>query len=1501
MSKIIKNILRSIIISITIVTLVTLLLLILLSTSPVQTWLSKRATAYLSDYIHSSITLEKIKFTFFNRLIINNLLVKDQNYDTLLFAPELKVNVKKIHPGNINFGRVVVTRPEFYLITDSSGMLNLKWYLDMLKKNEKTSEPQRSKVNINRVSVTDGRLRIEKKIRPGSKTPVDFNNLRIDSLNAVIDNLEVTNDSVSMSINGLRFRESCGFGLKNMTTALSVYRGNIILNDAAIESDLSVLSAPFIAILPDSPGSYKDFAGSVRLDIKLTSSKISGTELKYFVPLKTLPSNVIGFTGSITGPVSELRGKNIQISIPDKTVFDLNFSLSGLPDIKNTFIFFEVNRFETISSDIEKLRFKASSPVILPAYLKEAGKISFTGSFTGFTTDFVTYGRLNTSLGTISSDISLRPEGSGRFRIKGLLRGEEIDIGKISGNSTLLGKATMISNIDGETESFKTFSVKLNSMVDSIEFNRYKYRNIGLKGYFTDKMWDGTIKVEDENIKMELLGMFDFSKDLPEFDFTLNLRNADLFRLNIDKKDSTSAASMLVTANFSGNNIDNLDGEIRVLNSGFRKYGKNLEVYDLSLKTYYQNNKNNLILNTDFLDAEIHGQYNFSSFGNEIRRMLATIFPSRFISPLVDVVPAGNNFDFKIDFKKINALNNFLKTGISVSENSFIQGFVRHDTLVTINGQVKNLGIKNNYFSNLSFEMNYNDSVFFSGISTSSLNLTNLTELKNLKMNFSSYSDHFKTSITWDDKSRVSNRGFFEADGKFASDGEPGENSLLKITILPGEVYINNNRWEIKPAEINIDSSLIKISRFLVSNDKNNYFSVEGSASNDLKDTIHIKIDGINISGLNKLFEENDTKPENKLHLSIGGILGGKISLTNIYKNFMFESDLRVHGFALLDNEYGELRIGSAWNTDERVADIEINNNLEGKRIIDIKGYYNPENRFLDITAKADKLPMEILNPLLKTFASEINGRITGRVRLSGRLDNTALTGSLFADNGSIKVDYLQSRFRFSDSIRFDPGAIRFNNIVFRDERGNTGTLNGAVYHKSFKDYSVDLTVKTNDCLVMNTKEKDNELFYGTAYATGVTTIKTQGNALRFDISAKTGRNTKFFIPLNTGMSITESSFITFVSHAAGDEKVSAAVLELQEPPQPKTSLEIVFDLEVTPDAEVQLLMDPKAGDIMKGSGSGNLNISLDRKGFFRIFGDYTIETGDYLFTLGNLINKPFSVQSGGKITFNGELDKAEINIRAAYRTKASLYEIMPGILPDEKLKERIPVECQLVLTGKLFNPVVGFDIYLPTADEETRAYLRSMIKSEEEMSRQFLFLLVMNSFYADPSAGSQMKPASMGFTTAGVTTIEMLSNQLSNWLSQISKDFDIGVVYRPGSSAMPNSQELQVALSTQLLNDRVIINGNFDVAGNQAAGSLGTSSTNTVTGAFDIEYKISERLRFKFFNRSNDNLYIDKGVQYTQGIGLFYRQEFDRFRDIFIKKEKSPVRKEDEIKMVDK
>jgi hypothetical protein len=1466
----------------------------------VQTSIVTKITGYISNETKSTISVGKVKFSFFNKFEITGILIKDLHNDTLLYAPSITVGIRQINLKNntIKLGKVVVIKPVVGFITDSAGLMNLTWYLNMIQKPKDSTSGKSSYFHINQIDISDARFSLINKSAPPSKTLLDLNNIRLTGINAIIESLDIKNDTTSLDIYNLGFTESKGFVVKRMSTNLLLYKQNILFRDVSLLCDSSIINADHIGILADSAGSFRKFTEEVKLDISLSKSLINSNDLKYFLTFLKDYNESVWLSGDVTGTVSELKGRNIKLTYKNETYLDCNFDFSGLPEIDNTFIFIDVNDLRSISKDIEQIKIPGKGNILLPEVLRKLGVVSLSGSFTGFTTDFVTYGKIKTNKGLISTDLSLRPSGSKSYRVKGLIKGSGIDLGSITDNPMMFGGLSMEANIDGTATSFENFAVNLTGKIDSVEINKYKYRNIALKGLFTDKAWDGNIKIEDENIHMDLLGMFDFNRKLPEFDFTMNLLKSNLFKLNIDKSDTSAYLTVLLTANFRGNSIDNLDGEIKLLNSNYRKYSNNLDIYDFTIKTFTQNNVPSISLRTDFIDANLYGRYNFAGIGNIIKSKLSALMPSKFKKPGSGDKLNDNNFVFDIKFKNTNELNKFFRTGILLSENSIIQGSFFPDSLISFSGTSNLFSIKNNIFNNLSIEVNSVDTVSKISIGSSSCSLSGLTELKDLSLTFNSVPDQFRFLIDWDNKEKVINKGTFLAEGAFERNTEGGKNSLLRIGLLPADIYVRNNLWKINPSVILIDSNSVNVQNLSVRNNEN-YFLIDGAISMNTSDTLHLEFNGININPLNNLYEKNMIHDQNMIHLAIGGTLNGNISLTNVYKNFMFESDIRVRDFTLLGSQYGEVRIGSVWNNIKKVADVTAYNNFEGKKMFDITGFFDPGTAKADLTAKADKLPIDLLNPLLKSFASGITGTASGTLRFTGEFSKPLLTGALLGENATLKIDFLQTKYNFNDSVRFDDTGIKFNNIQAFDDKGNIAAVNGAVFHKYFKNFAVDLTIRTNEFMVLNTRPKDSDLFYGTAYASGVTTIKTNGPVLSFDISAKTGKNTRFFIPLNTGLSVSDKSFINFVDVSKSKQETGIPV-KISTPGQTQSGMEITFDLEVNPEAEVQLIMDSKAGDVMKGTGTGNLNISLSRKGEFKIYGDYVIEDGDYLFTLGSILNKRFTVQNGGKISFNGNVEDADIDIKAIYKTKASLYDIMPGMLPDSKLRERIPVECLLNLSGNLFNPLVGFDINLPTADEETRAYLKSMIKSDEDMSRQFLFLLVMNSFYADPMAGTAQSTADISSATVGVTTTEMLSNQVSNWLSQISNDFDIGIVWRPGSSAMPNSQELQFALSTQILNDKVVINGNFDVGGNQS--TTGTAQgNNAISGAFDVEFKITEKIRFKVFNRSNDNFYIDNGIQYTQGVGLFYRQDFNKFKDLFKNPEKSTMKKEEETKIKNK
>ncbi len=1490
MGKNIKKIFKYLVILAGIIFMIPSLLYLVLQIPELQTYLVARVSAYISKETRSTITVGRVEYKFFNRLSVDDLLIKDLNNDTLIYSEELVAGIRQLDLKNksIRLGRIFLVKPVVGLVTDSTGSMNLNYFLNFLKKPADTTAKAKSVFFIDEIDIRDARFSFINHSGAKSKTPVDFNNLNLTGVSAIIDDFYIKDDTIAFNIYNLGFTESSGFMLTRLSADVMLANHNIILNAVNLDCDSSIIDIPRFALFADTPESFKNFAEEVRVDILLDKSLLTTSELRFFIPSLKGINESVWISGRLLGTISELRGRDIEVSFRNYTYLECDFDFSGLPKLENTFMYLGINSIRTNALDIEKIVIPGKGNIVVPEFLYKLENISFDGSFTGFTTDFVTYGEIRTNLGSVRTDISFRPDDFNSYKVKGLIKGNEINLGELTGKPELFGKLSMQTNIDGHAQTLKKFAGSLTGGIDSVEINKYLYRNISLNGSFTEKTWDGSIKISDENIKLDLLGMFNFEEKLPEFHFTLNLADADLFNLNLTKADSSSTLSALVTSNFKGNNIDNLDGEIKLINSTLKRNAEILELYDFTIRTFTENNKPVLSLRTDYVDAEIRGYYNFALLGNILNSMASTLMPSKFPSTPKSIEIGKSNFTFDINFKNTDKLNSYFRTGLLLADKSYIIGSIITDSLIRIEGRSKLLSVGTTEFKDLSVYTELLDSVLSVNINSPSMTLMGQKELKDFAINLNSRPDNFIFTVDWDNKEEILNRGNFVARGTVEKGDKGEQNARISIGIDSSDIYLNDNLWKISKSSMIIDSSAIDINQLHISSE-DRFYMIDGSVSEDPSDTLHLEFRGIDIAPLTYI-EKKDVVRTDKIPLDLKGILNGRVNLTNLHRDMLIEGSLLVNDFSIFGGNYGNISIISAWDKINKVAKINLNNNLEGIKMLNAAGTYEPRTKNLNITANTKRLPMEFLNPLLRVFASDIRGLASGTVNLSGDPKNLVLQGAVFAEDASLKINYLQTRYNLNDTIRFDKKGIKFNNIRITDEEKNLASLNGFVNHKNFKDFTVDLLIKTNESLVLNTKAKDNELFFGKAYASGVTTIKSTPDAIVFDISAKTEENTSFNIPLNRGLSVSEYSFITFVdSITLRQNKTEAEGYKSTASKQ--TGMDLNFDLEVTPEAEVKLIFDSKIGDVMKGRGAGKLNIVLNQQGDFKMSGDYIIEEGDYLFTLGNILNKSFQVANGGKITFNGDLDNAEVDINAIYKLRTSL----DMILQDSSLKERIPVECHLNLTGKLFNPIVSFDISLPNADEQKKTNLRNAISTEEALSRQFLYLLVMNSFYADPSYGNPTASTTATGTSAmAVTTTEMLSNQLSNWLSQISNDFDLGFVYRPGNKNI-NPQEVEVALSTQILNDRVTINGNFDVRGSGYA----TEYTDQITGDFDAEVSITEKIRFKVFNRFN-NTYSGKGP-YTQGIGIFFRQDFDKFPDLFRRKDKGEMKKEDDEPQIKK
>jgi len=446
-----------------------------------------------------------------------------------------------------------------------------------------------------------------------------------------------------------------------------------------------------------------------------------------------------------------------------------------------------------------------------------------------------------------------------------------------------------------------------------------------------------------------------------------------------------------------------------------------------------------------------------------------------------------------------------------------------------------------------------------------------------------------------------------------------------------------------------------------------------------------------------------------------------------------------------------------------------------------------------------------------------------------------------------------------------------FNDIQLTDSTFGKGYVTGVISHKAFSDIGLDIELKAENLAALNTFYNPNEAYYGKAKATGTMTLKGPVEDLVLIANVKSEKGTDVVIPITFARGISENSFIQYRQHGDIDKTKSRSA------PAESSVFSVQLGMDVTRNAGIGIILPYQMGTI-DVHGDGLVNLGVDTRGEYSMYGNYIMDNGIFMFNFQNILKKNFQIQKGGAITFNGSPYDADIRLQAIYKVKTSMASL-PGIEADYK-STRVNVNCIINLAGNLYNPDIKFSLTIPDATEEVQRKIFSIIDTTNvlEMNQQMISLLVLNTF-SSPS-GLTTSGASLG-----ISSYEIITAQLNRMLSQISKDFDIGVNYRPGDQISP--RELELALSTQLFDNRVSIDGAVGMNTYSDA-----SQTTQIIGDVLVEVKITEdgRFRFKAFNRTNSagDVLISGYSPYTQGVGIVFRKEFNTLKELFTRSKKT-------------
>ncbi len=1465
-----------------------------------QTWMAQRAAAYLSDELNTKITIRAVNIEFFKKVSLEGIYAEDLHGDTLLYAEKFLVNIDRFSYDN----RYLSIKS----ITLSDSKIKLKKYAGekglsyrFIEQYFKTGDTTKTK-NSNRWKVEVGGVELDNVIfayidtRDTINDPgMDYENIRVAGINASFYDFDPMGDSLSLRIKNLRGTERSGFALKDFSTRMTVGDSVARLDNLHFITPGSAVDG-FISFYYNSPDDIADdFIHLVKMNGHFSNSIIEMGDVGYFAPELLGIKKKILFTGDIKGTVEHLKCKNVDIRFGERSHIAGNFSFNGLPNINETDMNFKIREAVTNEKDLEGIPvapFDKGKHLAVSNSIGKLGDMVFNGSFEGFLNDFVAHGNLKTDLGSVKLEnlIMTRDNDSAEYAYVGVVHANHFNIGSFYDIPDLT-YVTGDVNIKGVGLDNATINAQIDGKFSELAYRNYSYSGITVSnGKLRRQVFDGDFDVDDPNVKVFFQGSIDNSGSLPQMNFKATIDSAKLGALGFMDKAHENILSADLNMNFKGDNIDNIEGSLRINNLNYSKDGERFRFNEVLVTAGNFPDKTRRIgLESDIVRINLSGKFQLMELPGAFTDMMSYYLPSYFPTDNKKV-KADQQFTWSISFQNNTKPIQAIIPKLEIAPNTFFKGSFNSQQREFDTYFISNSIVYNDVHYNL-IEISAGTRKLSSAVvlkaTMSELKLTDTISTKGIELNCIASHDSLQTHLEWNNGGEQKNSADIKALVHFEGP------KALQITFNETQFHVNDSVWVVAPGNyVRLDSGRFTFHELVIHSDSAS-IGLNGFVSKKPSDQLNIKLQDFNMAYLNYF-----TIPRGVL---LKGYVSSDTKVSDLYATPIFTSETTFKDLWINGQELGDGQLNADWFPSKNgiYVDGKFTRGLidtdtkEPINNIAFNGFYYPKNKenSLDITGTFISIPLATLQPLLQDFCSVMKGQIDGKLTVTGTPAKPLINGKMDVNFKLVRVDYLGlALYSASQPVVIEENSFFFDDYKVTDQNGNVAKIYGHLYHDNFSKFQFDMDFGFDHFLVLNTTEKMNEDYYGRVFASGYMNVFGYVDDIiniQMDVTTekvmKGGQPvlSEINIPMTSSSSeVSENDFIVF-------EKAPDPNDTLRGKNTPKRSrnsgLRISMSIFATEDCIVRVIFDKKVGDELTAYGSGALTLDIPPSGDLSIRGRYEVSDGKYFFTMKNIVKLEFGLAKGGVISWNGDPYDAQIDADAVYTTTTSVEPFFPMDSTNQAYRRSYPVDVVMHLDNSLVNPSVSFDIELPTADQNIQETVKSYTQTELERNRQVLSLMVLNSFMT-PSELRDGASANANYGNAGSTLLSnFVSGTLNSWLSQISADFNMGVKYRANDDL--STPELKVFLSTQLLNNRVTIDGNV---GKVNANATSTSAGQLV-GEFNIEYKVTDdgKVRLRAFNRANDNALLTNSSTYTQGVGVFYKEEFETWEQFFRNKKK--------------
>ena len=1318
---------------------------------------------------------------------------------------------------------------------------NLDIFVNRFEQNQSKSEHP-FQLKSQDLSIYDSTFRLSNLNKTHTKV-LDFQELNISAYDFWIIGTDVHAD-----IQNINFNDPRGVIMTKLQTDFNYSLTQMSFDNLKIQTSNSNLEGDLKFLY--NREDFKAFSEKVQLQAHFSNTSIDLGELNVFYP-EFGQSVLVNLDTDVRGTLNNLSLDNFKLDTQGATRIEGQLDFKNL--IKSKTTPFEMRgQFRRLNSNYDEL--KAILPRILgnnlPSNLKPLG--TFTARGEAIVTDKTVDVKfdINTALGNVSTDLILsNVQAIDSASYSGILALSNFNLGEVI-NEPKLGFVTSNLTLEGQGFTIENVRSNVKGICQAFEFNSYVYNNIEVEGFIQDRVFKGALKVDDNHLKLDFKGLVDFSGNDNVYDFSAVVDHANLNALNFVTRDEVSILKGRVEMDMRGTSVDDSFGYIKFKNALYTNQNDTYYFNDFQIASTFDTNQNRTldINSPEIIKGTFKGQFKLKEISLMLRNSVANLYSQSASYP----VSQGQSMSF--NFKIYNKIIEVFYPDLKVGKNTYVRGYLDSDPKkFVLTFKSPSIELDRYVAEQIQVQLANDNPIFNTYVQLGRLNTpfyeANTFNLINVTLNDTLY---MKSEF----RGGKQNKDKFDLNWFYTLSGE---NSV--VGLKPSTALFKGTPWQVNQGS-NSKNKLIfnPISKAFSLEEldlsfKNEQLTLSGEAQDSLSGNFELKFSDVDLS---KITPDIDS-------LSLGGVVNGNLNISKVQNTYLPKSLLNIDDFSVNGFNLGAFNADIVGNSSLTNYDVDIsikndtNESFSATGQLDISG----QNSNLDINLRFKDFILEPLNPLAGGVITEIEGQISGQANVSGRLEKPQINGTLSLDNGHLSVPYLNVDYAFDNQTKVDliAQSFMFKSANFRDTKFNSrAVFNGKLGHNNFSNWSIDTTIDSDRLLVLDTYETSESLYYGTGFVGGNININGPLNQLFIEANVTTSKGTIFKIPLNDSEMIGENSYIKFLTPEEKELQRTGRSVQLDN----IEGVEMEFNMDVTDDAEIEIVIDKETGSSILGRGNGSILAQINTNDKFQMFGDFLVLSGYYNYSIGKLIQKKFNLVKDGTLVWEGNPLQAEINIEAVYDDLS----VNPSTLLDNPINQSIPAEVKVQLTGPLEQPDLNFDISFPNINSALNSELADRLRDKDKRNFQALSLLATGSFRSKIALDTQ-------------DAYELVSDGVTNVLNGIFSDEDNKVKLGLNLDIGKNTPEFEtdsrvgVTLSTKI-SENVLINGKVAVP-------VGGVSQTTVAGDFEVQVLLNEdrTLSLKFFNRENSIQNFGDQIGYTQGLGLSYNIEFDNLKEL--------------------